>query len=79
MRCSKRQRGSCGGCGRKGCVFTEPSADCEGVEPFPTGSELTIGGERRPEETWPERDVRVRADYLARFPGGDAISRRGTL
>jgi|SRR5579863_5383142 len=67
----------CSPCDCRGCVFFEPSVDSDGVEPFPAGRELTIGGERRPDETWPERDARVRADYLARFPGGDALGCRG--
>ena len=40
---------------------------------FPAGRELVIGGERLPDETWPQRDARVRAEYLARFPSGDAL------
>jgi putative SOS response-associated peptidase YedK len=32
-----------------------------------------MAGERRPGESYPTRDARVRADYLARFPCGDAL------
>ncbi len=66
----------CGACGRMGCVFHEPQVDGDGVEPFPAGRELVIGGERRPDETWPERDARVRTEYLERFPSGDALAVR---
>ena len=63
----------CGAYGRKGCVFFEPRVESDGAEPFPAGRELVIGGERRPDETWPERDARVRREYLWRFPSGDAL------
>jgi hypothetical protein len=69
-----RRHFRCGGCGRRGCVFYEPSVNGDGIEPFPAGNGLTIGGKRKPGETWPERDVRVRDEYLARFPSGDALS-----
>jgi hypothetical protein len=68
-----RRHFRCGACDRKSCVFIEPHVDREGVDPFPVGRELTIGGERKPDETWPERDARLRAEYLARFPSGDAL------
>jgi hypothetical protein len=42
-------------------------------EPYPHGDELRISGERRPGETYPEAEARMRAEYWGRYPNGDAI------
>jgi hypothetical protein len=69
-----RQHFRCGACGRKGCVFLVPQVDGEGIDPFPPRDQLLrIGGERKIGETYPDRDARVRVEYLARFPSGDAL------
>jgi hypothetical protein len=58
-----RRRFRCGGCGRSGCTFMEPRIDAEGIEPFPVGHVLRIGGDRKIGETVPNKDARVRAEY----------------
>ena len=70
----------CGSCGRKGCEFEEPrrgtgqnGAVIGYHEAYPHGRELRINGERRWPETYPDAAQRVLAEYLARYPCGDAI------
>jgi len=70
----------CGSCGRRGCVFYEPrrgtgqNGAAVGIdEPYPWGRELRINGERRWPESYPDAEIRVIAEYRARFPCGDAI------
>jgi len=69
-----RKHFRCSVCGQKGCVFVSPAIDREGIEPFPTGDEvIRMYGERRPGESYEMRDARVLAEYLTRYPCGDAI------
>jgi hypothetical protein len=76
-----RRHFRCGSCGRRGCVFHRPRPDFYGAngtsnwgpEFFPTGKELRIGHERRWPETSPDAQERCTAEYLARYPCGDAI------
>jgi putative SOS response-associated peptidase YedK len=70
----------CGSCGRQGCEFEAPHRGTgqngarRGVDqPYPHGDELRITGPRRWPETYPDAEVRVRAEYLARYLCGDAI------
>ena len=67
------RRFRCSVCGRKGCNFLPPPTDAEGVGPFPVGYQVWMAGERRRGESYEMRDARVRAEYLARFPSGDAL------
>jgi putative SOS response-associated peptidase YedK len=75
------RRFRCGVCGRPGCSFDQKPRDLVGVagaerfEPifFPAGRELAICGERQVGESYIERDRRVSAGYLERYPAGDAI------
>jgi putative SOS response-associated peptidase YedK len=69
-----RRRFRCGVCGRKGCVFEAPTTDASGVAPFPAGRELWMSGPKNTGEGYAGRDARVLAEYLARFPSGDALS-----
>jgi putative SOS response-associated peptidase YedK len=75
-----RQSFRCGSCGRKGCEFEVPrhgtgqnGARVGLNEEYPHGDELRINGERRWPETYPDAAERVLAEYLARYPCGDAI------
>src|SRR5258706_937753 len=68
-----RRRFRCGVCGRKGCTFLNPTTDASGVAPFPAGRELRMSGPKMIGESYDERDARVLAEYLARFPSGDAL------
>ena len=71
----------CGVCGRKGCSFDQAPRRYSGTQDakrwdpefFPAGQELRMGGARQPGESYRDRDKRVLADYLARYPSGDAI------
>lgn len=63
----------CGVCGGKGCNFISPAIDNEGIEAFPNGRELRMSGPRRTGESYQMRDARVLAEYLSRYPGGDAL------
>ena len=75
------RRFRCGVCGKLGCSFDQKPRDFVGAngmdqfEPtyFPAGHELAMCGERRPGESYIDRDRRVLAAYLARYPAGDAI------
>lgn len=75
-----RQNFYCGSCGRKGCEFEAPQHGTgqNGFQPdyaqsYPHGAEQRINGERKPGETWPDAAIRNRIEYLARYPGGDAL------
>jgi putative SOS response-associated peptidase YedK len=68
-----RRQFRCGVCGQKGCVFLNPKTDIHGVAPFPAGRELVMSGARQTGESYAARDARVMAEYLARFPSGDAL------
>ena len=69
----------CGVCGRNGCVFRAPREATRGIvttwdpEFFPAGKEVRMAGPRETGESYVERDQRVLAAYLARYPNGDAI------
>lgn len=65
----------CSVCGRRGCTFTSPAIDAQGIEPFPTGPNvIRMGGQRLIPESYQGRDARVLAEYLTRYPSGDALS-----
>ncbi len=65
----------CSVCGRKGCHFGRPLLAGEGIEAFPPlGLHIRINGPRRWDETYPDAEERNRAEYLARYPSGDAIT-----
>jgi len=76
-----RRHFRCGVCGRKGCTFGRPEGGfprANGVtfwdpEYFPAGKELHMAGPKVKFESYNERDARVLAAYLARYPCGDAI------
>lgn len=75
-----RRHFRCGVCGRTGCHFrpsfrgSGQNGACIGEdEPFPHGEELIISGKRLDGESYEQRDIRVTKEYLARYPGGDAI------
>jgi putative SOS response-associated peptidase YedK len=69
----------CGVCGRKGCVFERPAFDQEGVEAFPAGQEVRMGGQRLIPESYQERDARVSAAYMPRYPSGDSFRTVDTM
>jgi putative SOS response-associated peptidase YedK len=73
VQAAMRQRMRCGVCGTKGCTFLNPLLDQEGIETFPAGHEIHMAGPRIMGESYGTRDARVRQEYLARFPSGDAI------
>src|SRR5581483_4659287 len=72
----------CSMCGTRGCDFQAPQLDGNGIEPFPPREKLVrLGG------TWPalpgevhwQTVKRKQAEYLARYPTGDALGEfRGT-
>jgi putative SOS response-associated peptidase YedK len=66
-----RRRFKFGVCGRKGCIFVRPALDHEGVEAFPAGREVRMGGQRLFPKSYEQRDARVLADYLTRYLSGD--------
>jgi putative SOS response-associated peptidase YedK len=68
-----RRHFKCSVCGRKGCVFVHPIIDGDGVEAFPFGREVRMGGQRLIPESYDERDARVLADFLARYPSGNPM------
>lgn len=68
-----RRHFRCGVCGRKGCVFEKPTIDQAGIEAFPASRPLRMAGQRQTGESYEMRDARVLAEYLARFPSGDAL------
>jgi putative SOS response-associated peptidase YedK len=64
----------------KGCEFEPPRRGTgqnglvrSHAEDYPHGQELRMNGERRWPETTPAAEKRVLAEYLARYPNGDAI------
>ena len=64
----------CGVCGRRGCHFGNPLISAEGIEAFPAvGKQIRINGPRRWNETYPAAEERNRAEYLAKYPTGDAL------
>src|SRR5581483_9104469 len=72
----------CAMCGTRGCVFGRPQLDGNGIEPFPRKDKLVrLGG------AWPspsgevhwQTEKRKQAEYLAKYPSGDALGEfRGT-
>lgn len=76
-----RETFRCGSCGRRGCIFDRPRADYRGAngmmnwdpEFFPTAYAVHMAGERKTGEASPDAARRVLAEYLARYPSGDAI------
>jgi len=77
-----RKHFKCGSCGRRDCEFRRPKPDFHSAngsaywdpEYFPAASErLRIGHKRKWPETTPDAEARCKAEYLARYPCGDAI------
>ena len=55
-------------------MFHGPLVTGDGIEAFPPpGEQVRISGERRWNETYPEAEARNRAEYLAKYPTGDAL------
>jgi len=66
----------CSMCGKRGATFTHPGV-IHGLlinNPFPVDDYIRIGGRRRSGESCLGADERNRAEYLARYPSGDAFS-----
>lgn len=64
----------CGVCGRRGGVFHGPLVNGDGIEAFPAiADQVRINGPRRWNETYPAAEERNRAEYLAKYPTGDAL------
>ena len=64
----------CTMCGRRGACFTIPGIENGTLlfDPFPANP-VRIGGKRRIPESCNGREIRCRAEYLARYPSGDAM------
>lgn len=71
-----RSRFFCSMCGKRGAGFTHPGIEHETrlVQAFPVHAVLHVGGVRRDGESCNDREIRCRAEYLARYPSGDALS-----
>jgi hypothetical protein len=71
----------CSVCGQRGCTFDLTPRDLVGAnglkrwEPefFPSAP-FRLGGERLVGESYADRDRRVLAEYLAKYPSGDALA-----
>jgi putative SOS response-associated peptidase YedK len=65
----------CSMCGKRGANFSHPGIDHDTrvANPFPA-QPVRIGGRRRIPESCNAAEIRCRAEYLARYPSGDALS-----
>jgi putative SOS response-associated peptidase YedK len=64
----------CGVCGRRGRHFGGPMLSGEGIEAFPpAGKQVRINGPKRWNETYPAAEERNRAEYITKYPTGDAL------
>lgn len=71
-----RQRFRCSMCGRRGANFIHPGVEhgTQRIGAFPMDDFIQIGGRRRVPESCNDHELRCRAEYLARYPSGDALS-----
>lgn len=70
-----RRRFFCSMCGKRGAIFTHPGIEHGTLLPNPFPDQpVRIGGRRLILESCNDREIRCRAEYLARYPSGDALS-----